>query len=309
MSANRTRATAAAALVLLCAGCARRKDPDFLGSAIIESRTFQVASQSQGMVLEVYKQEGAAVTSRELIALIDTVPFVLKLSEVSAGFSELEETIAARRADKAALESDIRGLAREYGRIGDLADKGSVPTKQKDDLGTKVQSSNQTLRAANHMLKSLEEKKRTLDAKRELLRDQLAKCYLRAPASGIVISRFKNAGEVVGPGMPVAEIATFDTLYADFYVPQPVLAELTYNQPVRIRVDTRGASNDKSELFVPATISWISNEAEFSPKNIQTRESRNELVFKVRAEAANPDGVLKRGLPVEVWKNKGEGDS
>jgi HlyD family secretion protein len=177
-----------------------------------------------------------------------------------------------------------------------------VPTRQKDDLGTKVQAANQNLKAAQYMLASLEEKRRTLEANRALLRDQLDKCYLRAPSGGIVISRYKNPGEVVGPGMPVLELATFDTLYADFYVPQPVLAQLKYGQEVRIRVDTQDEKGGKDELFVPAAISWIGNEAEFSPKNIQTRESRNELVFKVRAEAANPDGTLKRGLPVEVWK-------
>jgi HlyD family secretion protein len=282
--------------------CAKKQHPDFLGSAVIESRTYQIAGMTQGMVLAVYKQEGAAVDAHELLAVIDTVPLVLKLSEVSAHFSELEQTLSAKRAEKAALEAEIRGLAREFGRIGELADKGSVPVKQKDDLGTKVQSSNQNLKAARHMLKSLEEKKLMLEANRALLADQLAKCYLHAPAKGIVVSRYKNEGEVVGPGMPVLEVATFDTLYADFFVPQPMLAELKYGQKVRIRIDMRDTNGKKAETFAPATVSWISSEAEFSPKNIQTRESRNELVFKVRAEAANPDGVLKRGLPVEVWR-------
>ena len=295
-------ATAYAIACVILFSCTKKQDPNFLGSAVIESRTYQIAGMSQGMVIDVYKQEGAPVESNELLAIIDTVPIMLRLAEVGAGFSELEQMVAAKRAEKAALEVEIRGLAREFGRIGELADKGSVPVKQKDDLGTKVKSANQKLNAARHMLKSLEEKKHTLEANRALLADRLAKCYLRAPSKGIVVSRYKNPGEVVGPGMPVLEVATFDTLYADFFVPQPVLAELAYGQNVRIRIDTRDENGKDSEQFVPAVISWISAEAEFSPKNIQTRESRNELVFKVRAQAANPDGILKRGLPVEVWK-------
>lgn len=284
------------------AGCTKRQHPDFLGSAVIESRTYQVAGMSQGMVLHVQEREGNLVDRDALLATIDTVPLVLKLSEIDARFAELEQTLAAKQAEKAALEAEIRGLAREYGRIGELADKGSVPTRQKDELGTKVQAANQKLKAAKHILRSLEEKKRILEANRNQIKDQIAKCYLRAPANGIVVSRYKNPGEVVGPGMPVLEIATFDTLYADFFVPQPVLANVQYGQQVRIRVDMQDESGGIAEMFVPATISWISNEAEFSPKNIQTRESRNELVFKIRAQAANPDGILKRGLPVEVWK-------
>jgi len=291
------------AAVMLAAGCAREKMDGFLGSAVVESRTYQVAGLVQGTVREVYRSEGARVTADELVAIIDTVPIVLRIAELNANGAELELTIAAKGAEKASLEAEIRGLAREFGRIGDLADKGAVPSKQKDDLGTKVQAANQQLKAAQFMLKSLEEKKQTLAVNREQLLDQLAKCYLHAPASGIVISRYKNSGEVVGPAMPILEIAAFDTMYADFFVPQPLLSSLTYGQEVRIRVDAQdGAAN---ALFLPARISWISDEAEFSPKNIQTRESRNELVFKVRADAANKDGVLKRGLPVEIWLARG----
>jgi len=297
-----TRNLVSLALFISLPGCMRRQHPDFLGSAIVESRTYQIASLTQGMVMEVYKHEGAQVMRDEICAIIDTVPLALKLAEINASFAELEQTIAARRAEKAALESEIRGIAREYGRIGELADKGSLPAQQKDDLGTKVQSANRKLEASHYMLKSLEGKRRILEANRAMLEDQLKKCYLRAPAKGVVISRYKNPGEVVGAGMPVLEIASFDTMYADFYVPQPLLAAITYGQNVRIRIDARDGNGGKDELFMPAVIVWISSEAEFSPKNIQTRESRNELVFKVRAEAANPDGVLKRGLPVEIWK-------
>ena len=74
-------------------------------------------------------------------------------------------------------------------------------------------------------------------------------------------------------------------------------------QAARIRVDVGTDASDA--VFVPAVVSWISDEAEFSPKNVQTRESRNELVFRVRVRAPNPDRMLKRGLPVEVWKDAG----
>ena len=98
------------------------------------------------------------------------------------------------------------------------------------------------------------------------------------------------------------EIGDFDTLYADFFVPQVELATLKYGQQVRLRVDFEEKGVRGRERFMPATITWIGSEAEFSPKNIQTRQSRNELVFRVRATIANTGGVLKRGLPVEVWR-------
>jgi HlyD family secretion protein len=254
------------------------------------------------MVTDVLKQEGDQVPAQEVLAIIDTVPLILKMAELDAAYAELEQTYSAKKADKAALEAEIRGIAREYGRIGDLADKGSVPVQQKDDLGTKVQSSNQKRESAGYLLKSLDQKKRSLDAGRAIIKDQLSKCYLKSPSAGVVITRYKNPGEIVGPGMPVIEIAAYDTVYADFYVPQPVLAAISLGQTVRIRTDIQDSTGKTTEKFLSAKVSWISAEAEFSPKNIQTRESRNELVFKVRARAANPEGILKRGLPVEIWK-------
>jgi HlyD family secretion protein len=94
----------------------------------------------------------------------------------------------------------------------------------------------------------------------------------------------------------------FDTLYADFFIPQALLASIKYGQTVRIRVDFDVPHVKGKERLLPATVTWIGSEAEFSPKNIQTRQSRNELVFRVRATIPNVNGMLKRGCPVEVWR-------
>jgi HlyD family secretion protein len=115
-----------------------------------------------------------------------------------------------------------------------------------------------------------------------------------------VITKYKNPGEVALPGNPLFEVGKYDTMQIDFYVTQPMLPQFHLGQIVRIRLDD--SSGKHKENFLSAQISWIGNDAEFSPKNIQTRESRNELVFKIRAMAPNPNGQLKRGLPVEVWK-------
>jgi HlyD family secretion protein len=292
----------AVVLGALC-GCQRSVSEGFLGSAIVASRTYQVAGVIGGQIEEVYKQEGQAVAAGELCAVIDTTLLVLQLQEAEAARGEMNQNIAARQSELGSMKSDIRGLAREYGRIGDLADKGSLPTQQKDDLATKVQSADLRLKASQKMYAGLSDKLRGMDARIDQLREQISRCYLHSPAAGIVTTRFKNPGEVVGVAMPVLEIGRYDTLWVDFFVPQPVLASVKIDQPVRIRVDLAREADKSQETFIPATITWIGSEAEFSPKNIQTRESRHELVFKIRATAANPEGILKAGLPVEVWRD------
>ena len=103
--------------------------------------------------------------------------------------------------------------------------------------------------------------------------------------------------EAALPGRPLVEIGKTDTLWADFFVGQQQLAKFKLGQALRLRLDTGG-----EPLWIPAKLTWISTEAEFTPKGVQTREARNDLVFRARALAANPQGELKRGLPVEVWE-------
>ncbi len=290
--------TAACACVFLAMSCQRSAPPDFLGSAVVESMTYRLASQTGGSLTGIYKREGDQVSAEELCALIDTTRLALKKQEIDAGLAEISSTIAAQSSEIEAIEAEVRGIAREYGRIGELADKGSVPTQRKDDLGTKLQAANLKLKAAEHMRSSMIQKKRGLKVKRSIALDQIEECYLKAPAPGIVISRYKNRGELVGPGAAVLEIGRFDSVYVDFFVPQPLLSELSYGSNVRIRVDS-----PQAPVFIQATVVWISNEAEYTPKNVQTRESRNELVFRIRALTANANGILKRGLPVEIWRD------
>lgn len=275
---------------------------DFLGSAVVESRTWLVATTAGGSIAAMNKDEGQKVTRNELVAIIDTVPLTLQKLEVIASMSELAASISAQEAQNKSIATDVAGAEREFGRADQLAKQGSVTEQTRDNLGTQLQSTQLKLTASRHMVTSLQAKDQALIIKRRLLDDQIRRCYVTAPADGIILTRYRNAGEVASPGNPLFELGATDTLYADFFVPQTALAAITYGQKVRIRVDfDNDVSKDKMK-FLPATVTWIGSEAEFSPKNIQTRKSRNELVFRVRAAVPNTEGVLKRGLPVEVWR-------
>jgi HlyD family secretion protein len=289
-----------AAAFAVLSGCADRVDPGFIGSAVVEAETYQVSALVQGKLEATYKHEGQQVAGGELVAVIDTVPLILQLREIEGGMAELSASIRARENEIKAAQAEIRGLEKEYARIEPLVKEGSLPPQQGDKLSSALDAARLKLSAAKDMLGSLAGKRESLEARVAQVRERIKRSYLRAPVPGRVLTRYKNQDEVVAPGQPVYEIGREDTLQVDFFVPQTWLAGLKYGQTVRLRLDT-GSEGD-SGIFIPAVISWIGQEAEFSPKNIQTRESRNELVFRVRALAANKDGMLKRGLPVEVWK-------
>jgi HlyD family secretion protein len=286
--------------MFICISCESAKNKDFIGSAVVDASTFQIATTSQGMIAKILKDEGMPVKTDELVAIIDTVPLILKLNELTSSIAQLDQTIAAKKAEIESQDFDVKGAQREYRRISGLVDKGALPSQQKDNLQTQFESINLKMKANRLTLEGLQKQERTIADQVSEIKDQLKRCYVMASSAGIVLTRYKNPGEVALPGNPLFEVGKYDTVQIDFYVTQPMLPGFRLGQTVRIRLDD--ASDKHKEDFLAARVSWIGEDAEFSPKNIQTRESRNELVFKIRALAPNPDKRLKRGLPVEVWR-------
>ena len=289
-------------LFLIGLHCTGTNSKDFIGSAVVEAQTYLIATTAQGTIVTLTKDEGQQVREGELVAILDTVPLILKLDEISSALAELGSTITSKKTEISSQESDVKGVDREYKRMSTLVQQGSAPSQQKDNLGTQFESSKLRVQANRSVLSSLQAKINTLNAQRAELLDQLSRCYVHSPAAGVILTKYKNLGEVALPGNPVFELGKYDTMQVDFYVTQPMLPTFKLAQSVRIRLDSEAPDKKEKETFIPALVTWMSNDAEFSPKNIQTRESRNELVFKIRAMAPNPDGLLKRGLPVEVWR-------
>ncbi|MFW6253403.1 MAG: HlyD family secretion protein [Chitinivibrionales bacterium] len=284
----------------LFVGCSEQTPPDFISSGIIESHTYSVSPTNGGRILTMMVEEGSLVQQGRLCAIIDTIPVKLKMQELEGRKAELVHTIAARNAEIEAMKTEVRGLAREFGRISKLVDKGSAAQQKKDELGTRVKAADHGLEAAQQMRSALNRTRHVLEAQQASLQNQLEECYVRSPANGIVLSRYRNRGEMATPANPLFDVGAFDTMHVDFFVSQVMLSEVQIGRRVSIRLDRSDKEN--KELFVDAEVVWISEEAEFTPGNVQTREARNELVFRVRARTANKDRILKRGLPVEVWR-------
>jgi HlyD family secretion protein len=294
-------------LIILCGiaamlGCNAEREKDFLGSAVVECRTYDVATTAQGRIMALYTDEGRAVAKDELTAVIDTVPLTLQKQEILADMEELGSSIASQEAQNKSLEADATGAEREFNRAEELVKQGSGTEQQRDLLGTQLQSTQLRVTAMIKEKMSLIQKNKELASRLAQVEDQIRRCYVASPSSGIVLTRYRNTGEVVAPANPIFNVGEFDTMYADFFVPQPELATLALGQTVRIRLDYQAPRSREPARFIPGIITWIGSEAEFSPKNIQTRQSRNELVFRIRATIPNADGSLKRGLPVEVWR-------
>ena len=294
---NRTTTLLTISVLSLLARCNKSMPVGFLSSATVDADLWKVAPVSSGNLLAVPVKEGDALQAGQLVAVVDSVPLTLKIAELNASLAELSASVRARAAETQTLVAADRGIQRELSRTKQLVADGAAPSQKFDDLATQKETSAARIAASQAAVSALQAKAKLLDAQKASLRDQITRCRLTAPAAGTVLTRFRNAGEAAIPGRPVVEIGRTDTLWAEFFVGQQDLARLKLGQPLRLRLDL-----GKGEQFVPARLSWIASAAEFTPKGVQTREGRNELVFRARALAANPNGALKRGLPVEVWE-------
>jgi HlyD family secretion protein len=293
---NLRRTSLAALMGLALASCERGDTEGFLSSATLEADLWKVSPSVGGTLLSVEVREGDSVSSGQILAKLDSVPLVLKRGELEAALGELEAGVAARRAETRVLEATHKGLVREVERARRLVRDGASPERALDDLETQLATSAARVAASKAGATALAARRAVLASQRSQIQDQISRTRLVAPASGVVLSRLRNAGEAAAAGRPVLEIGRTDSLWAEFFVSQPDLGGLRLGQPLRLRLDVSDSS-----VFVPARLSWIASVAEFTPKGVQTRDARSELVFRCRALAANPDGLLKRGLPVEVW--------
>lgn len=278
-------------------GCQSETSPDFLGSAVVEADSWKVGLQNSGPILFINTREGDLVHQGDLIALTDTTPLFLKIKELDAARYELTANIAARKADVKIQEAKQEGTVREWKRASALQAEGAIPSRQQDEWQSQVQIGNAQLQALQLAVQAQISRLRSLDAQRTSLQDQLNRCKVISPTNGRVSARYRNEGELAIPGKPLLEILREDTVTVDFFVPQPLLAQFLLGQILQVRVDT-----DSQAQWMPGKLTWIASEAEFTPKSIQTREARNSLVYRLRLRVANPQGTLKRGQPVEVWK-------
>lgn len=283
----------------LLAGCQKSESGTFLGSAVVEVETYQVPALEQGPLIAVLKDEGDSVSVGERIAWVDTVPYALQLSEAAAGMEGLNANLASNSSDILSLRANARGLEKDAARIQPLSQVGAATPQQWDQISSGKDAAMYRLEAARHSTRGLDAQRKALRYRLDFLNNQLQRCRIESPVSGIVLTRYRNPGEAVSPGQSVFEIGRRDSVHVDFFVPQIALSALRLGDTVRLRIEGETSAQVQ---HVPAVISFISSEAEFTPKNIQTRESRAELVFRVRAEAASGHGMLKRGLPVEVWR-------
>ena len=264
------------------------------GSGFVEATEVTISAEVTGRLENVYVDEGDAVVVGTPLALIDTTTYALRLTEALAQRYAAETRGAAARLqiEKAALDSSL--AEREYARISRLVDKGSANRQQYDQAETRYRQAVIAAGLARASLKAAEADLEGARANISIINKQLADCRPRAPLSGTVVEVYTDSGELGISGKGLVRIADLDTVWVKIYLPPKDLTEIKLGD--RALVDPEDGRSEPIE----GRVSWISPEAEFTPKNVQTKEARADLVYAVKVTIPNPDEDLKIGMPVMV---------
>lgn len=273
--------------------------PDYDATGIFEATTVTVAAETSGKILTVTAAEGDSVTEGAEIALIDTSLLVLQRKELNSRRSSAEISSPDIAAQAAALRSQIAHQRHECERYSRLLADGATTQKQYDDarahLATLQGQLEALLSSLDKSRSSITDNAAALLYQREQVEDHIARSRITAPLTGTVLTRYAEPGEFATPGRPLYKIADLGNIYLRSYFTVSQLADIAVGQNVTVIADF--AAGKRYEY--PGTITWIAQESEFTPKSIQTPDSRANLVYAVKVAVKN-DGRLKLGQYGEV---------
>lgn len=294
-------ATLLIALMLL--SCGPQQDPsDAYGN--FETVSTTVSSEATGRLVKFNIDEGEIIAADEVVGLVDTTALHLQRQQILATMQALPLKTRSALDEIAVLEKQKLNVLRERDRIERLVQKKAATSKQLDDINGELTVIDQRIKAlssgtstANRAIMS---EKGPMLAKLAIIEDQILRSRISNPREGTVLTKLAEESELVKAGSPLYRIGRLDTMDFNFYVSGLQLKEIALGQDVAILIDKDESSYDTTE----GKIIWISDEAEFTPKTIQTKEERTSLVYAVKARVANPEGRLKIGMPGEVLFNK-----
>lgn len=314
-----TSAGIRALALLFCAGCAPKPVEGPLRLAgWVEADMVKIVPLMGGRITVLNVEEGALVKEGDVLAQLECPELELQLKQAEAALKGAQSQLAliekgARQEDRQQARELLRqaeiGLQvaqRDYDRAKPLVAAQTLTQKQLDDLASRVEAAQAQVAAASQqyakiMAGARPEEKKVVAASVEqaevmiaLTKQRLTYCTVRAPITGRVIHKLFERGEVAAPGAPLGVVSDLSTVKVQAFVPEGDLGQLTLGGEATVYVDSHP---DKP---LPAKITFIASEAEFTPKNIQTQNERVKMLYRFHVRVDNRDELLKSGMPADI---------
>lgn len=284
-------------VAILLSSCADKQNYDATG--IFEATTVTVSSETSGKILSMPLSEGDSVFDSQFLAQIDTLSLSLQRCQVLSQRQATRSQLPNISVQAAALRSQIAHARTEVERQSRLLADGATSQKNYDDASSQLRTLEAQLQGLlstlNTNTSAIGENVEAVNYQAEQIAEQIAKCTVRSPLSGTILAKLAEPGEFAVPGRALYRIANLNDIYLRAYFTANQLADIQIGQKVTVIADFGG----EEQYEYPGTVSWIAQESEFTPKSIQTKDSRANLVYAAKIRVKN-DGRLKLGQYGEV---------
>ncbi|MCF8227953.1 MAG: HlyD family efflux transporter periplasmic adaptor subunit [Bacteroidales bacterium] len=254
-----------------------------------------VSAQGNGQILEFEIMEGQVLHENQEVGLIDTSMLHLQKKQLQSNIKAVASKMQNVNAQVEVQQQQLENLLIDQKRLKALFRDGAATKKQLDDINGAVDLTRKQITATKTQKQNIRDEIDALYARIEQVNESIRDCHIINPAQGTVLTKFAEQGEFTATGKPLYKIANLEVLNLKVYVSGDQLPEVRIGEEVEVLID----KNKSGFTHLKGRINWISDQAEFTPKTIQTKKERVNLVYAVKVRVKN-DGSLKIGMPGEI---------
>jgi HlyD family secretion protein len=279
---------------IVLASCAQKNEQSD-GFGNFEADEVIVSSEATGQLMEFKISEGDEKKAGEIIGVVDTIPLILQKNQLIAQRELIKSKFENIKSQIDVLNEQKANLLVDRNRIEKLLEDKAATGKQKDDIKGGISVIEKQIKQIETQNININNELKALETQIISVNDKIQRCYIKNPVSGSIINKFTEKGEIVSIGKPLYKVANLENINFKAFLSGPQVANIKNGQTVKIFIDKDAKTNRE----VTGTIYWVSPKAEFTPKIIQTKEERVNLVYPVKIKVKN-DGTLKIGMPGEI---------
>ncbi len=265
------------------------------GYGNFEATEVTISAQANGNIEYLNLEEGAVLEPKIQVGLVDTTQLYFNKQQLTASKSTVYSKSKNVISQRSVLQEQLKTTLIEKNRIQNMFVENAATKRQVDEIIGKVNVLNEQIKSVETQNAPILNEVKSIDVQIEKINDQIEKSKIINPIKGTVLAKYAEANEVTAFGKPLYKIADISEMTLRVYISETQLSKIKVGQNVTVKIDA-----EKEMKSFPGTISWISSSAEFTPKVIQTKEERVNLVYAVKVKVNN-EGTLKIGMPAEMW--------
>lgn len=268
------------------------------GYGNFEATEVTISAEANGKLTSFTIEEGAVLKPNTQIGLVDTTQLYLNKQQLIASRNTIFSKSKNVLSQDQVLQEQLKTTSIEKKRIENMFAENAATKRQVDEVTGKVNVLKEQIKSVGTQNAPITNEAKSIDVQIEKIEDQISKSKIINPIKGTVLAKYAEPNEITAFGKPLYKIADISEMTLRVYVSETQLPKIKIGQNVTVKID----SGTEMKNYT-GTISWISSSAEFTPKIIQTKEERVNLVYAVKVKVKN-DGSLKIGMPAEMWINK-----